>query len=372
MSVCVNDAAEVEVRKMARYSSVIASTSTLGGEERRAIREVIAQVESEDPIAVRIENFWAGNLALLESIDPKRIIFWRIEFMGSGQRFDELLRSGGVDANKYTEEILGTGRKIIPYTFSSWNRHFLTELIPSLGCKVEVIPVAQKYAKQSLYGMERVRDQYQIPREALVFGVGGSLSHWKGLEDIVQSFIWTCTQPKTYLFCSVLEEDAEDPQSLIRSWSRRFPGTGLDRVRVRIGRRGEWSKMCAFYRALDCVLVNSLADSWGRMASEPFGLGVPVLIRRATCATNHLIDDGVLVDSFDDFNCKEFRSALQRAKVRAPSIAETSKRMFSAPTVRQKVFRLIREVCDSEQLSRLESLMLSGEQIQAVDKHFSR
>src|SRR5690606_37257837 len=128
-----------------------------------------------------------------------------------------------------------------------------------------------------------LRRQLGVAPEALLVGCGGLLHPAKGIEELVERFVRGLPEPTAHLLCALVIEDEEDTETVIRRrWEKRFrPAAGMDRVHLRTGLYGDWEWMCAFYRAIDVMLVNSVSDSWGRMVSEPVGFGVPTLVRRA-------------------------------------------------------------------------------------------
>ncbi len=188
-----------------------------------------------------------------------------------------------------------------------------------------------------------MRRRLGIPVGDTVFGAGGLLHPSKGIEEIVAGFLRSGSDVRTHLLCSaILQEPGMTSENVRNEWRRSYGDVGMERVHVRVGDYCEWTWMCAFHEAVDVVLVNSVSDSCGRMVSEAFGAGVPVLVRRNGCSTNHIAPGTILVDEFGDFFSPIFMKALDAARAAAPALAAYVHQHYSVPRVRQLFLTLLR------------------------------
>lgn len=201
-----------------------------------------------------------------------------------------------------------------------------------------------------------------------MLGAGGLLHPAKGIEEIVESFLRSSRDPRTHLMCSVVPDDTgETTEDIRNTWSRSYGTNGMDRVHIRAGSYGEWPWMCGFYEALDVMLVNSVSDSWGRMVSEAVGLGVPVLVRRTGCATNHIIPSITLVESFSDLGTATVSAAVRRAKERAPHLAAYVQQHHSLPQVRRMWLNLLRAETPPILQPRFDQLLQEAASVPCLD-----
>jgi glycosyltransferase involved in cell wall biosynthesis len=302
---------------------------------------------SEAALWLRCANFFDRSLDLLRTLEAPRLVLWRLEFWGTDTPFDQFPTSAGVDPARYAEEMLGLGHRVVPYTYTEWNRRHLVDRIPALAnLQIHVLPIAKKPPAPVKPGT--VRRQFGIPPADTVFGTGGLLHPAKGIDEIVGGFLRSRGDTRTHLLCSVIPDEAETTADDIRRTWRRSYGdvgmeVGMERVHIRVGDYGEWPWMCAFYEAVDVLLVNSVSDSWGRMVSEASGAGVPVLVRRTGCSTNHIAPGITLVDGFHDLDAPAFAQAMAVARVRAPGLAAYVQRRYSTPIVRRLFLKLLQE-----------------------------
>lgn len=294
------------------------------------------------PLWVRIANFFTRSLELLRVLEPPRLVVWKLEFWGTDTPYDRFPASPGVDPAAYARELLDLGHHVVPYTYTEWNRrHLLAEVQALAQNHVHVLPVAQKPPVAVAPGAARRR--FGIAGVDVVLGAGGLLHPAKGIEEIVDTFLCSSRDPRTHLLCSVVPDDTgETTEDIRHTWERAYGTGGMERLHVRAGSYGEWPWMCAFYQALDVMLVNSVSDSWGRMVSEAVGFGVPVLVRRAGCATNYVVPGLTLVEGFGDLGTPAFGAAVRMAKTRAPQLAAYVRQHYSLPRVRRMWLDLLR------------------------------
>lgn len=311
--------------------------------DAREVAEIAAAIRRERPLWLRAANFFSRTLELLRLLDRPRLVLWKLEFWGMDTPFDKVPASPGVDPAGYAEELLSLGHHVVPYAFNTWNRERLVAMVPALERRSPaLLPVAQKPAVAS-QSRGAVRRRLGLGREDVLVGAGGLWHPAKGIEEIVRAFLRTWPDPRAHLLCSLVVEDEEDTAAAVRRrWADAFGEAGLDRVHVRVGPYGQWPWMCAFYRAIDVMLVNSVSDSWGRMVSEALGFGVPTLVRRADCATNHIAPGVVLVDGFDDLGAPVFAAAVRAARARASALAGYVAGHYGVEVVRGRWLALLR------------------------------
>jgi len=291
-------------------------------------------IAAADPYSLRVANFFTENLELLKALDSPRTVLWKMEFWGTETGGEQLPRSDGVDANAYVREMMATGHDIVPYTFTAWGRERLVSVAPTLGDHVvELLPVAQR--PPTPHGQRFTLPGAADPGSVPLVGCGGLLHPAKGIEEVVAGFLDAYPDERAHLVCALVVEDDLTPADVLRRWSREFGGRDLRRVHVRTGPYGDWAWMCDLYRSVDVMLVGSRSDSWGRMVSEPLGFGVPTVVRRADCGTNHLVPDLTLVDTFDSLAMDDFAAAVRQARAAAPRLAEFVRTQYALPRVRQ-------------------------------------
>ncbi|MFB6719238.1 hypothetical protein ACFCV3_03720 [Kribbella sp. NPDC056345] len=325
--------------------------------DRRPFSELAALVLEYDPLILRLGNFFKCNVDLLERLPPRTKVVWKLEYFGKDAGLHQIWSSFGSDPSALVRDMNSTGHEIISYAYSDWNRAGLRELVPELqNVPVGTLPLALKPRSAHAVPALEVRTEYDIPHDAIAFGVGGTRQHLKGMEEVVAAFAETATEDQ-FLLCTVLGQGGETAADVYASWRRRMPGRGLDRVRVRVGKRDEWDWMCGFYAAVDLVLVNSELDSWGRMVAEPLSLGTPVVVRESTSGTNQILDSLVRVRSFSDFGGEEFLDAAERARQSAASLAEQSWQRYSPDLVRRHFAALVSEWLDDSQKAQMEEFL---------------
>nr|MDT0666155.1 hypothetical protein [Micromonospora sp. DSM 115978] len=179
----------------------------------------------------------------------------------------------------------------------------------------------------------------------------------------------TCHDHDCWMLASVVvDDDALDANTLWARWSAQFADVDMRRVRLRVARHGDWAWMCEFYRAVDVVLVDAVSASRGRSVAEPLGFGVPVVARRAACATNTVAPGVVLLDRFDDFGAHHFLAAVAEAKRRAPGLRHFVHRQQSIPAVRERFRRLMRRATAPHLLPLFDAYTSDPAQLVALDE----
>jgi glycosyltransferase involved in cell wall biosynthesis len=258
---------------------------------------------------------------------------------------------------------------VVPYTFVDGNIRPLLALAPALhDAGLRLLPIAQKEPVPGA-GREWVRRAVGVANSATLYGVAGRLDPAKGVEDVVEAFVRTCRDHNSWLLASIVVDDERlDAATVWSGWSRRFADADLTRVRLRVSRHGDWAWMCEFYRAVDVVLVDAVSASRGRSVAEPLGFGVPVIVRRADCATNHVAPGVVRLDRFDDFGTHHFLAAVAEARRRAPGLRHFVQRQQSIPAVRERFRRLMRRATAAPLLPLFDAYTADPDQLAKLDE----
>lgn len=321
-----------------------------------------ADIIASKPLCIRMANFYEPVLRLLVRIPKGSIVAWKIEYMGEETPHHFLKSSRVVDVREYVRSVQSLGLRLVPYTFTDYNRWRIYETIPEMGATpIQVVPLAQKtpVAVHEEREVLRARIAPEAEAEATLYGVAGLLSPTKGIDELVERFVETAAE-NDYLVCSLLRpgKNAEDVRS---SWARRFGMKRIRRIYVHVGAYGDWSWMCQFYSALDVALVNSVHESWGRCVSEPLGLGRSTVVRRARCSTNFIAPSLTLIDSFD-FASLKFKASVKLAGVRAPWLARYVNDRYSPECIRARfIDNVVAPVCNSRESKQLKAELTSEE-----------
>lgn len=328
---------------------------------------IAAGIRAERPMWVRVANFFERNLSLLRLLPPGQLVLWKLEHWGSDTTFDRVPSSPGTCTESYTNDLLAMGHHVVPYTFTARNRELLASDIPTLG-KVDmaVLPVAQKSAASGADGV--LRSALGVRNGDVLMGAGGLLHPAKGIDEIAQWFISSCDDPRLHLVCRVIPDDESTTSGVIRRRWEESAGASSSRFHVHVGEYGQWEQMCSFYSGIDAMLVNSVSDSWGRMVSEAIGFGVPTIVRRADCATNHIAPDVVLVDNFADLTLADVERLLGLARDRAPTLADYVDRNYQIPVVRDRALTLMRISTPPEWWGRFDELAHQDESTRILDE----
>jgi hypothetical protein len=336
--------------------------------DTRPVNEIVDEIRETRPLWLRTANFFDRTLDVLKGLDRPQLVAWKLEFWGTDTPYDQVPASAGVDPAAYAEALFALGHHVVPYTFNGWGRERLSALVPALKHRpVALLPIAQK-APVACESRESLRRRLGVAPDALLVGCGGLLHPAKGIEEIVGCFLCGFPEPTAHLLCSVVIEDEEDTEAVIRRrWEKRFGPTGMDRIHLRTGLYGDWDWMCAFYQAIDVMLVNSVSDSWGRMVSEPVGFGVPTLVRQADCGTNHIAPGLVLVEDFARLSSPELDALIGTARNRSDHLAGYVGEHYALPVVRQQWLDLLREQTPPERRAALEKATADPESLAALD-----
>ncbi len=126
--------------------------------------------------------------------------------------------------------------------------------------------------------------------------------------------------------------------------------------------------MCDFYRSIDLMLVNSVSDSWGRMVSEALGAGVPTIVRRADCGTNHIAPGTVLVDSFGGLDAEGYTVAIHQARASAQRLSEFVNAAYSLQRTRDRLLHVLRRHMPAERQATFDTLAANHELTRALDE----
>ncbi len=338
--------------------------------DERPAGQIAGSVRRARPYSILVANFFTRTIELLSELRSEpQVVLWKMEFWGRDTPYGQIPGSVGIDPDLYVKRISETGHRIVPYTYNEWGRDRLLALAPALGeHSVEVIPIAQKAPVNGL-GAEAVRRAIGLHRGQVLVGCGGLLHPAKGIEEIVGSFLADFPDPDAHLLCSlVIEENAETAERIARRWKRRLGDTATRRVHVRTGPYADWKWMCDFYRSVDLMLVNSVSDSWGRMVSEALGAGVPTIVRRADCGTNHIAPHVVLIDSFEGLGAEGYAEAIRRAQAVSPRLSEFVHANYSLRRSRDQLLRVLRCRLPDERRAAFDKAAVSVELVRALDE----
>ncbi|GHF54350.1 hypothetical protein FHX82_006854 [Amycolatopsis bartoniae] len=339
----------------------------------RTDEEIAESLAQENPLWLRISNFFQRHLSVLRHLPPGQLVLWKLEHWGNSTTYDRVPTSPGTQPMSYTKELLDLGHRIHPYTFTERNRLLLHEDIPLL-CDLDVglVPIAQKTPAEDASGAT-LRARLNLGPSDTLLGAGGMLHPAKGIDEIAVWFLRTVRDPGTHLFCCVIPSEPGLTEDVVRRrWERAAGVETSDRIHIHVGRYRQWEWMCSFYQAIDVMLVNSVSDSWGRMLSEAVGLGVPTLTRRAECATNDIFPDLVFVDDFESLSREDFRVLVDEARDRAPRLARYADTHYAAPLVEEKFLEMLRAWTPPERLPEFDRLARQPEQRRLVRSMLDR
>jgi hypothetical protein len=338
--------------------------------DERPVGQIADAVRRTQPYCILVANFFPKTIEVLRELgsDPQ-VVLWKMEFWGRDTPYKQIPGPDGSDPDLYVKRIVATGHRVVPYTYNEWGRDRLLALAPALADhQVEVIPIAQKVPVSEV-NAEAVRRIFGVgPGQALV-GCGGLLHPAKGIEEIAGSFLSDFPDKDAHLLCSVvIEEDAVTSERIAREWKRQLGEAAKRRVHVRAGPYADWTWMCGFYRSIDLMLVNSVSDSWGRMVSESLGAGVPTIVRRADCGTNHIAPGVVLVDSFEGLGTEGYTEAIRRAQAASQRLSEFVNASYSLGRVRDQLLHILRRHIPDERRAAFDRATASTELVRGLDE----
>ena len=361
--------ASMPARRQAAAGRLIFGVDELAHDDGPAIGDMVSEILQVEPIWLRVTDFFPRTLDLLARIPPATHVLWRISYRGTAATVAPLAGAPDVNPARYAETLLGAGHHVVPYTFIDGNIRPLVKLAPALHqAGLRLLPIAQK-APVAGAGRDWVRRTVGIGNSATLYGVAGRLDPAKGVAEVVEAFARTCRDHDSWLLASVVvDDDTLDAKAVWAGWSSQFAGADLRRVRLRVSRHGDWSWMCEFYRAVDVVLVDAVSASRGRSVAEPLGFGVPVVARRAACATNNVAPGVVLLDRFDDFGGHHFLAAVAEARRRAPGLRHFVQRQQSIPAVRERFRRLMRRATAPPLLPRFDAYTADPAHLAPLDE----
>ncbi len=331
----------------------------------RGTAAVIDELRTTPPVWVRIGNFFRSSLEVLRALPPGRLVVWKLEHWGEDTAH-RLMASTDVDPENYVRELMGLGHRVVAYTFSEVNRRLLRADVPELP-ELHVVPVALK-EPVSGDGRAAVRAALGVGGRELLLGAGGLLTRGKGLDELAVGFLRGELGDDVHLLMSiVLDTDHLTAADMRARWERLAGCAATSRFHVRLGNYGGWRWMSDFYRTVDVVLVNSVSESWGRMVSEPMGIGRPVLVRRARCGSNHVAPGTVLVDDFAQLGAAGLGTATDLARRRAEGLRKHTCARYRIPVVRSEFLSLLRSHTPPSRLAEFDRLVRVPEALAALD-----
>ena len=316
-------------------AQVLLSAALSLEEESRTDSEVRDRILREDPMWLAIGQFNERNLLILDGL-PKTIhLCWKLEYMGPD--YDPLL-TGGANAEDYTRKILTSGHLVTVCSFNEWNRDNLLRELPLLkAVDFRLQPIALKEDPGPV-DRPAFRRRYGVREGEFLLGAAAVYHEAKGIDELAR---WLLSLPpeKSWKVVFSLITDRE-PEEIKAGWGARFGASPcLERLHVRKGDYCQWEWMASFYRSIDLMLVNSCSDSWGRVVTEAAGLGTPVLVRRSSCGTNHVMPSLVLIDDLSALSYDSLVASLEQGRARAPKLLAYSQRCFARDAIRQRWLR---------------------------------
>jgi hypothetical protein len=275
---------------------------------------------------LRLRNVEPLYLERVVPLSPLRLL-WKLEHMGCEPGVQPYLGGSVREVERLAAALVDSGHTTVVYTFTSQARSRLRAEIPALDrLPLEVIPLAQR----KLLATPPLRRG-----PGLNLGAGGIADPAKGLDQVVRWFTdrWQCSDAATLTLAVIPRLDGQSAADVLDELRVDPRLVQRGQVRVLVGDYGQWPRMCAFYRSLDAMIVNSRADSWGRMLSEAIGWGVPTLVRRAACGTNFAWRGLALFDDLEDVSQAEFLALLDRARAAAPGLRRDAHRHYALDRV---------------------------------------
>lgn len=150
---------------------------------------------------------------------------------------------------------------------------------------------------------ERARAALGLPADALVAGIVGQITPWKGQLEAIQAIAGLGREPDVRLLVVgeakfVDRATRFDNLAYVRRLREEIAAAGLE---DRVSLLGERSDVPAVLRALDVLLVPSWEEPFGRVVLEGMAMGVPVVATDAGGPAEILSDgrDGLLVPPCD-------------------------------------------------------------------------
>jgi glycosyltransferase involved in cell wall biosynthesis len=218
------------------------------------------------------------------------------------------------------------------------------ESVPVLGAeRVTIIPQGVALPGPSQRSRESLRDENDIPRDALVQLYVGSISRRKDVLFLIENFAALPAGSRPHILVLVgpaLEDDYKV------ELDARIGELGVgDRVRF-VGYRDD---PAPFYRLADVFVFASWLEGFPNVLVEAMAHSLPILARRLEGVTDFVIADGVTGILFD--GAADYRRALARleaeprwgealgSKARAKAAGD-----YSLPAVAQRYVDLYREV----------------------------
>ncbi|WP_433655061.1 hypothetical protein ACQPW1_29565 [Nocardia sp. CA-128927] len=333
---------------------------------RRTDQEIYLEIQRQRPMWLRIGNFYRRNLSLLRMLPPGQLVLWKLEHFGDdAANAVRMLISSGLQPESFVAELFASGHTIVPYTFTTTGRDNLVRDVPLLRTMdIQILPLAHNMLIRRA-GRTELRASLGLGEDDILVGAGGRLFPEKGIDEIATWFLRQ--RIDAHLLCSAIPaDDRQSVESVRIDWQTRSGTSDSARLHLRFGHYDQPDWMSSFYAAIDVMLVNSMTDSWGRMASEAITLGVPAIVRRADCGTNELAPNVVLVNGFEQLSTAEFAAAFDQARKRASRLQEYMAAHYDISVVRRQFHELLREYVPASH--RAEFIDLAAELHPSVDR----
>jgi hypothetical protein len=325
----------------------------------RSTGEVLQEVLATAPLWLHLGNFQSRALDVLEALPGPVPVCWKIEYLGG--RFSPFLADDPTaPLEGYVDRVLRRASPLLVRAFNGWNRDHISAAFPRLR-DVEwlLVPLAQKPPDLSVTP-EQARAAGPIPAGATLFGAAAVFHPAKGIEELCEMVLGLELRPDWhFLFTLIADEDG--PGLKRRLFGHAAGSPWWQNVHVRQGAYREWPWMCAFYRAIDALLVNSRSDSWGRVVTEAVGLGTPVIVRREPdCGTNQLFGGLTLVEGFAGLSQSGLGRALSAARGCRTRLAAEASQHFAPESVTATFTNALREATPPAARPEFDRLHASG------------
>lgn len=325
-------------------------------EEFRTDRELQEWILASRPMWLTINQFNERVFGILDGLPSEIHIYWKIEYMGESC---SPFHVRATNPRSFVRRLLSCGHRVACYSFNEWNRdHILGELPDLNTVDFRIQPIAIKEASIGI-DREKFRRSFGVDKDDLLMGVAGLYDEVKGIDELAG---WLLSLPpeKNWKAIFSLITDLE-PEEIQAGWRAQFGDAPCFwRIKIRKGDYRQWDWMAQFYRSVDVILVNSRSDSWGRVVTEPIGLGTPVLVRRAECGTNYALPGLTIVEDFSSMNFGKFMEAFDFARRRASRLLEYTRENYSREVVRETWIRNLRASTPLSQHAEFDRLVSNG------------
>jgi hypothetical protein len=104
------------------------------------------------------------------------------------------------------------------------------------------------------------------------------------------------------------------------------------------------------------------------MVAQALGAGVPTIVRRADCGTNHIAPGVVLIDSFEELDPEGYAEAIRRAHAVSPRLSEFVHANYSLRRTRDQLLHVLRRHLPDERRAAFDEATGTDEFVCALDE----